>query len=335
MKISSRFDNLLDEAHELYLAGSYEEAINLIDTELISGVLTPDDAKLAGAYYIMGCCRLETEDYPSAADAFAASVLLDGGSAQLYRDYGIALANCGESEHAEECLKQARALGLDDISLLLLEGELSLAKGDYSSAAEELRLCLEKSPEGMTAVRAGMKLDAALANQGESASGYSERCELLTGLAHRLEGAYRLPVLERLAQVAIDAGVFTGNQSYTERAVEALDEIIGANYATLTDYLSKGVCLQSLKRFDEARECLLSAAEKYPDSYEIYKRLAFMEIEYQASLSADARDYRTFDGYAKTCRELYDAKTRTEQDIEMDYLDHVRGEVVDKGWLDA
>ncbi len=334
MKLTSRFDSLLEEADRLYLSGSYQEAIELVDSELISGVLTPDDSQLAGAYYIKGCCRLETGDYSSAAEAFAMSILLDGDSAQVFRDYGIALANCGEIDRAEECLKQARALGLDDISLLLLEGELDLAKGDFTAAAEELRLCLDKAPEGMTAVRAGIKLDEAMAAQGESAQSYSERCELLSALADRLDGAYRLPVLERLAQTAIDGGAFTGDQSYTERAVKALDEVIAANYATLTDHLSRAVCLQSLKRFDEAREGLLTAAVKYPDSYEIYKRLAFMEIEYQASLSAGERDYQVFDGYFKACRELYDAKTRTEQDIEMDYLDRVRKEVLDKGWLD-
>ena len=69
--------------------------------------------------------------------------------------------------------------------------------------------------------------------------------------------------------------------------------------------------------------------------YLIYKRLAFLEMDIQASLKVEERDYTIFQQYFITCDELYQASgTTSEMDMEMQYLYQIYDEVVVKGWLE-
>ena len=116
--------------------------------------------------------------------------------------------------------------------------------------------------------------------------------------------------------------------------MKALDEIITSGYGTLVEWLDKAVFLQSLGRYEEAESCLLEADKLYNDNYLIYKRLAFLEIDCQASLDTKQRDYRDFETYFNKCDELYSKSgTKSEIDMEMEYLYQVYDEVVVKGWL--
>ncbi|MBQ8509987.1 MAG: protein kinase [Clostridia bacterium] len=329
-----RAEEAVAEASALYAGGSYDEALEYLDENVYAFPFKPADTVLSDAYYIGGNCWLSREDYDHAVEYFMQAIVLDSSRPIYYRDYGIALVRRGELDRASECLLQAQAKGLSTDSLLLLQGEINAASGNVEEAMDELAECIEISDDDMVSIRAAMKLDELVRdNSIEDYQTYDTRISILSPLAEEIESADCLPLLSRLAQVYIDYHEFSGDTKYMTYAVDVLNRIIGEGYGTLTEWLNKAVCLQSLKHYDSARDCLLEAAGKYPGSYLIYKRLAFLEIERQYELDADSRDYSDFKNYYDTCMSLFQSGGNTVQDMEIDYLERVYDEVVDKGWL--
>lgn len=323
----------LNVASEYYNQGQYEEAIAYLEDNILNNALYQESAQISQGYYLAGSCYLEAEMYTEAIGEYRKAILLDSSIPEYYRDYGIALARSGNLEQARECLIQANAKGLGNDSILLLQGEIAGLEKDYEKAVAYLEECLNTSQDDYVKLSAGLKLDEILSESyGEAA--YPDRIAVLEGLRNSVGADKKLLLLERMVQVYGDYGQLTGEAGYTEAAVEALDEIITSGFGTLVEWLDKAVFLQSLGKYEEAENCLLEADKLYTDNYLVYKRLAFLEMDCQASLDTKQRDYHDFENYFKKCDELYQKSgTKSEIDMEMEYLYQVYDEVVVKGWL--
>ena len=86
----------------------------------------------------------------------------------------------------------------------------------------------------------------------------------------------------------------------------------------------------NLQRFDEAEAMLLSMVERYPERYEVYKRLAYLEADRQQVKENADRDDQKMLGYYEQAVERYTGK---EQDAEMEMLEVMMQEIRDGGWL--
>ena len=339
MKLVTHSNEVVDEAYSLYELGDYTSAVELLEGDIIEYSWLYDSRSVADAYYIIGSCRLSEKDYAGAVEAFRNAIFTDSATSDYYRDYGIALALSGETDRASEALLQAEALGLADDSMLLLSGEINAARGDFEAAIADFINCLSASDDRMILVRAGIRLDELLSElQDASRANYDYRIGLMRDLYERVmtgdkPDATELMLVERLAQLYIDAAEFTGDGSYDESAIELYDIIIDSGYASLTEHIGKAVCLQRLGRYDEARELLLDTAESYPDEYEIYKRLAFLEVDYQYTLDIESRSYVKFAEYYEICMSLYERLGNPGQDAEIAILEATYKDAVDKGWI--
>lgn len=339
MKLVTHSNEVVDEAYALYESGDYTSAVELLEGDIIEYSWLYDSRSVADAYYIIGSCRLSEKDYAGAVEAFRNAIFTDSATSDYYRDYGIALALSGDADRASEALLQAEALGLADDSMLLLSGEINAAKGDFEAAIADFMSCLAKSDDRMILVRAGIRLDELLYElQETSRANYDYRIGLMLDLYKRVAtddkpDATELMLVERLAQLYIDAAEFTGDAEYDESAIELYDIIIDSGYASLTEHIGKAVCLQRLGRYDEARELLLDTAESYPDEYEIYKRLAFLEVDYQYTLDIESRSYVKFAEYYEICMSLYERLGNPGQDAEIPILEATYKDAVDKGWI--
>ena len=327
-------DERLKSANQYYNQRQYEEAIIYLEDNVFENKLYQESPKISQGYYLSGSCYLEQEQYEEAIVEYRKAILLDSSQPDYYRDYGIALARGGELEQARECLAQASAKGLQDDSILLLRGEIASLESDYASAVTYLQECLNSSSDDYVKLAAGLKLDEVLEFEyGEEA--FPDRIVLLETLHGDIAEDKKLMVLERMVQVYNDYGQLTKDAKYTEAALNAIEEIISSGYGTLVEWLDKAVFLQSLGRYEEAESCLLEADELYPQNYLIYKRLAFLEIDIQASREASLRDYHDFEEYYIKCDELYKFNgSMGEVDMEMKYLYQVYDEIVVKGWLE-
>ena len=339
MKLVTHSNEVVDEAYSLYESGDYTSAVELLEGDIIEYSWLYDSRSIADAYYIIGSCRLSEKDYVGAVEAFRNAIFTDSATSDYYRDYGIALALSGDVDRASEALLQAEALGLADDSMLLLSGEINAARGDFEAAIADFINCLSASDDRMILVRAGIRLDELLSElQDASRANYDYRIGLMRDLYDRVTtgtkpDATELMLDERLAQLYIDAAEFTGDGSYDESAIELYDIIIDSGYASLTEHIGKAVCLQRLGRYDEARELLLDTAESYPDEYEIYKRLAFLEVDYQYTLDIESRSYVKFAEYYEICMSLYERLGNPGQDAEIAILEATYKDAVDKGWI--
>ena len=339
MKLVTHSNEVVDEAYSLYESGDYTSAVELLEGDIIEYSWLYDSRSIADAYYIIGSCRLSEKDYAGAVEAFRSAIFTDSATSDYYRDYGIALALSGDTDRASEALLQAEALGLADDSMLLLSGEINAARGDFEAAIADFINCLSASDDRMILVRAGIRLDELLSElQDASRANYDYRIGLMRDLYDRVmtgdkPDATELMLVERLAQLYIDAAEFTGDAEYDESAIELYDTIIDSGYASLTEHIGKAVCLQRLGRYDEARELLLDTAESYPDEYEIYKRLAFLEVDYQYTLDIESRSYVKFAEYYEICMSLYERLGNPGQDAEIAILEATYKDAVNKGWI--
>ena len=339
MKLVTHSNEVVDEAYSLYESGDYTSAVELLEGDILEYSWLYDSRSVADAYYIIGSCRLSEKDYAGAVEAFRSAIFTDSATSDYYRDYGIALALSGDADRASEALLQAEALGLSDDSMLLLSGEINAARGDFEAAIADFINCLSASDDRMILVRAGIRLDELLSKlQDASRANYDYRIGLMRDLYDRVTtgtkpDATELMLVERLAQLYIDAAEFTGDAEYDESAIELYDIIIDSGYASLTEHIGKAVCLQRLGRYDEARELLLDTAESYPDEYEIYKRLAFLEVDYQYTLDIESRSYVKFAEYYEICMSLYERLGNPGQDAEIAILEATYKDAVDKGWI--
>lgn len=339
MKLVTHSNEVVDEAYSLYESGDYTSAVELLEGDILEYSWLYDSRSVADAYYIIGSCLLSEKDYVGAVEAFRNAIFTDSATSDYYRDYGIALALSGDADRASEALLQAEALGLADDSMLLLSGEINAARGDFEAAIADFINCLSASDDRMILVRAGIRLDELLSElQDASRANYDYRIGLMRDLYDRVTtgtkpDATELMLDERLAQLYIDAAEFTGDGSYDESAIELYDIIIDSGYASLTEHIGKAVCLQRLGRYDEARELLLDTAESYPDEYEIYKRLAFLEVDYQYTLDIESRSYVKFAEYYEICMSLYERLGNPGQDAEIAILEATYKDAVDKGWI--
>ena len=86
-----------------------------------------------------GNAYLEVEDYGDAVQTLQRALEAYSQNSLYYRDYAIALAKTGNTEEAEQKLKQATEMGLGETSVYMVQGEIAAAKGEYETAEEYLQ----------------------------------------------------------------------------------------------------------------------------------------------------------------------------------------------------
>ncbi len=325
MRVEAELTERLSTGQEYYISGQYEDGISYLEENVLENRLYRKSGQLSQGYYLEAVCQLELGAYQEAVNGFQKAIFLDNTRPEYYRDYGIALARSGDLAQARESLLQAKARNMKDSSLELLEGEIAALEGDNQAARAALEDCLMQSGDPDILVRACLKLDEVIKGEGGDGA-YPERIRLLEGIRGKLPQEKSLLLLERLAQVYGDYGQEDGGSFYTEKAVETLEDIIDMGYGTLVEWLDCAVYLQSLGEYAEAEACLMKADALYPENYLIYKRLAFLMLEWP--------DYDKFDRYFQLGSRFYETDPNHGQDMEMEYLYQVYEEVVVNGWLE-
>ncbi len=332
MKLDEYAAGKITESYALYNSGEYEKAAALINS-LSELPFEPSNVRMADAYYISGSCYLELGELDDAIVNLGTSLMYDSTRPATIRDYGIALARAGRVSEASRCLYQARARGIGDESLLLLEGELAASEGDSDKAIESLVECLAASSSDTVKVRAALRLDTVY---GEDNRTPSERLDALDVVAKTIpeKSIGFAQLCERQAQICVDAAEESGSESeaYIVRAVGLFEKIIDSGFSTLTERLDLAISLQRLGEYEKAGEVLLKTADIY-QSYLVYKRLAFLELDRQLTLPNESRSYKLFGEYYDKCKKMYQESTENGSDMEMDYLDMSYAEAVEKGWM--
>lgn len=322
------------EVYLLYLCGNYEECIEAGESYIntVPFLLTTEaDKELFGnIYYIVGNAYFETKDYPNAKYLFENALEYNKGNGLYYIDYAITLAKMGQIEEAEEQLEDGIEFGIAQDSVYMAQGEIAHVKGQYEDAAEYLNQTIASTSDMQMKKRAILLCVDVYKTIGNEA--VNREIALLEQYISQFEGNGNLVMTEYLADAYARKAQTdeTKAEECYQKALNLFQTIYDSGYVTYRLQQNMAILYENMKQFEEAEKLLLTMAEEYPERYEVYKRLAYLEADKQQMKENIDRDYKQMLVYYEKAKEKYSGE---EPDMEMDMLDNMMQELMDGGWF--
>lgn len=330
----TRIEAYEEEIHMLYLQGDYEECIrqgeNYLNTIPFDIQSSEDEERYANIYYIMGNACYETGDYFNARKFLEYALQYYTGIGLFYRDYAITLAKLGQTDEAQVQLKKGIALGITQDSIYMAEGEIVHVKGQYEEVAGCLEQAISLTDDRYMKKRAILLCSDVYRSIGDETS--DKEIALLERNLAQLEGGDKMMLEERLAGAYVRKAQTDAARAdiYYEKALVMFQSVYDSGYITYQLRQNIAILYENMDRFDEAEDTLLQMAEDYPERYEVYTRLAYLEADRQQMKENADRDYLQMYEYYETAKELYE---RQVQNVEMDMLNVMIQELKNGGWL--
>ncbi len=329
----SRTEAYEEEVHMLYLQNDYEECIRqgefYINTVPFGQDTESERERFANLCYLVGNAYYETEDYSNAGKYMAQALQLYDGNGLYYRDYAIALAKLGRVEEAGAQLEKGIALGITEDSICMAQGEIAHVQGQYTEAVDCLNRTISLTDDRSLKKRAILLLTDVYRDMGDDT--VDDEIALLEQYVGQFDQVDALAMTEYLADAYTRKaqGSAADADACYEKALALFEQVRDGGYVTYQLQQNIAILYEDLGRFDEAEQTLLDMAKDYPERYETYKRLAFLDADRQQTLENADRNYqKTFEYYGKA-KELYDDEA---QDMEMQMLDNMIQELKDGGW---
>ncbi len=330
----TRIEAYEEEIHLLYLQGDYEECIRQGETYLntvpFDLALAEDQERYANIYYLLGNACYELEDYSNARKFLEYALQHYTQNGLYYRDYAITLAKLGQIEEAQEQLDKGIALGITQDSIYMADGEIAHVKGQYEEAADYLEQAVSLTDDKSMKQRALLLCSDVYRSMGEATA--DREIALLEQNLDEFDGGDRMALEEKLAGAYVRKAQADGKQAdiYYEKALSMFQSVYESGYVTFQLRQNIAILYETMDRFDEAEDILVQMTEDYPDRYEVYMRLAYLEADRQQMKENVERDYLRMYEYYEKAKEKYEGK---EQNAEMDMLDVMIQDLRDGGWL--
>lgn len=330
----TRIDVYEEEVHLLFLSGKYKECIstgeNYINTMPFLVELEEDEEQFGNIYYLVGNAYFEMQDYANAAHFFESALEHYTGNGLYYRDYAISLAKMGQTERAENALEKGVESGLAQDSIYMAKGEIAHVKGQYEIAEEYLRQTIAITEDVQMKRRAIFLCTDVYRTIGDET--VDDEIALLEQYISQFEGNGNLVMTEYLAEAYTRKANINEDQTQVcyEKALGLFLSVYEKGYVTYQLQENIAILYEYMGRFKDAEEMLMMMAEDYPERYEIYKRLAFLEADIQQMNANEDRDYKQMQMYYERAKEKYFVE---EQDMEMEILEKMMQELRDGGWL--
>lgn len=278
-----------------------------------------DRETLGDILYIMGNAYYELDDYNNALKSFELALDYNTGNSAYYCDYGIVLAKTGNLAKADQILADSEQLGLAKDSVYLLQGEIAYAGGQMDEAVELLKRAANVTDSQKMKIRAVLLCAKAYEGLGETS--LDAETAFLEEWNSRL-GDMQLE--EKLADLY-------ARQEQDEKALEIFQDMKAKGYATYQNSENMAILYQRMDQPEEARTLLLQMGEDYPERYEAWKRLAYLEADIQQHKENKKRDYSQMKAYYDKAVELYQKQEHS--DGEMQQLEAMMKELQDGKWF--
>lgn len=327
-----RLDAYYEKAHYLYVMKGTEETEVFIDKVIEIPVVENQEIR-SNLYFLYADCYFRREEYGAAEFYYRKSIELFSANPEVYRDYAITLTYLGKTEEAEAVLKKAKAIGLAEADIYMVQGELTRSSGRYEEAIECFRTVLEETKDDYMKQRAYVMLSKTYGAIGTTEALLSD-VESLKMAVQDLELGSRVLVYERLVQDYITLGEKEKKDSYYEGAIEALEEIVSMNWATNQTYSNAIILNQRMGKLDAATEWAEKMLQKYPEHYMTYVRLCYLEVEKQSEKVNEDRDYTSFAAYYEKAKECYKKQmSGNVTNSEMLQLEETYKEIEEGNWF--
>lgn len=327
----SALESYYQKAYTLYQQREYEECISFIDYDILSNEkIDKTQHKMAEVYYLKADSHFQLEEYDESVDAY--EQLMDIGTLECehYRDYAIALAYEGSSKKAEDVLEEAIDYGLKEDSIFYAKAEIEKSVSRLDDALIDFKECIKITDSDELKARAYVLCSKIY----EEKNSREHERDILIEAENEVPKEYQMLILERLIQVDIDLAEIKEHDWYREEAIEKLHKVIEQGWDTYETYDNIVILHEKLGNIEEAQETVYKMLDLFGEDYNIYKRLAFLEIDKQEQLSNRNRDYSEFEEYYDRALEMYyDQLKDNDTDMEMELLENVYNQVRLGGWL--
>lgn len=330
----ARIEAYEEEVRLLYVSGNYEECIklgeNYINTQPFLMESDEDGQSFGNLYFLVGNAYFELEDYPDAGNLFMNALEYNAENGLYYRDYAITLAKLGQADEAQAQLDKGISLGLGQDSIYMAQGEIARVRGQYEDAIGYLQQTIDTTADQQMKKRAVLLSRDVYRTIGNEA--IDQEIALLEQYREQYESGGDLVMAEYLAEAYARKARADEAQadSYNEKALALFQNIYDSGRVTYQLQQNMAILYEDMERFDEAEALLLQMAESYPERYEVYKRLAYLEADRQQSKDNEDRDYSRMREYYEKAKEKYDGQP---DDMEMQMLDSMMQELRDGGWF--
>lgn len=329
--LPSSLESYYQNACALYEQEAYQDCISFIEYDVEQNekidLMQP---RMADIYYLEAESHMELENYENAVRTFDKLFQVGGFEEEYYRDYAIALAYNGESEKAQDALDEAVELGLTEDSVYYARGEIDRSLGELERAESDFQSCINISEDPEIKARAYVTLGDIYEEQGRD----QDQRDILAEGHENLPVENQMILLQRLIQADMDLAERTGNSTYAAEAAALLQQVIEQGWDTYDTYDNLVVLHERMGNYQEAKNYLDQMVKKFGEDYNIYKRLAFLEIDYQETKSNAQRNYQTFAEYYQKAEKMYQEQLKNnDTDEEMQLLQNVYQQVAAGGWL--
>lgn len=322
------------EVQTLFESGLYEQCaetgLSYINAGCFDVITEADRTMLGDICYLVGNAYYEMQEYENAKQLFETGLTYNTGNAMYYRDYAITLAKQGAVDKAKEQIAICEKMGMAGDSLYLVKGEIYSVEGSYAEAVE----CFEKAMQMTTdaAIRKrslSLEVDC-LKKMGDDMIDYE--ITLLEKYEKQEDSSSAYVIKNYLADAYMRKAHTDDSikEEYYKKALTIFCAIYESGYVTYQLQENIAILYENIMEFDKAEDFLLQMASDYPNRYEPYKRLAYLEADRQQNKENGKRDYQKMKEYYEAAVERY---TEDVQDQEMHMLDQMMQELADGGWF--
>lgn len=324
-----RLDAYSQQAFSLYEQGKYDACVRFIEESIFSDPKLMDESMASqNVRYLLADSLYRQEKYEESVQAFKDLFDHDELQPAFYRDYAVALGRNGNLLQAQDILEEAALKGLDDASLQYAQAEVEYASGNVKTALELMKDVLPDLTDNSVKMHAYFALGDWYQEEGE----LEEAQKLLKDACSVLLLSLQPALLEERLQCDLDLGGREDEYSnyYRSDALETIEQIVDNNWDNFNTHDTKVIVLHKMNNLPAAAEELDWMESNYDPSYVTHKRRAFLEVDRQALLPNEARDYTEFARQYDLARQYYDA---SKPDEEMNLLERTYQDVEEGGWL--
>lgn len=326
-RVPERIDAYESELLRIYESGDYEKCVdygrNIVNSPQYYIQNNVDQQKLGNILYIMGNAYYELEDYNNAHNCLNMAITYNSENSAYYCDLGIVLAKTGNMDKAMEILEQAAALGLAQESIYMIQGEIAYADNRSEEAIKLFKKAFQIIESDNLKRRCVMLCIKAYEQMGDSC--LDDEISFLESVRNTVEMHNNMQLTEKLAEAYAKSGAY-------ERALQTFSELKTQGYLSYQLMRNMAVLYQQTDQVKQAKEVLIEMEAQYPDRYETYKRLAFLEADIQQKKPNDDRNYNQMKEYYEKAQQLYQGQN--DFDGEMQQLENMIHELAAGNWFD-
>lgn len=331
--LNKSVDPYYEEVYLYYSKGEYQTARELGEEYLLTQPFyiesDYDRAKFADIYYLVANSHYELGHYSESVRFFEEALKVNNTNPGIYRDYAIALAKCGMLTESASVLDEAASSGLSDDSIELVKGEIYYESGELSDAISSFKRVIDATSDASVKRRAVLMLTDCYQEVG--GDGIDEAVELLNSVLGGVDRGSRMVISDRLADIYSRKATLDPDnaEEYYKKAISIFEDLKSSGYATFLVNENIGILYENMGDISKAEEVFEQMLNEFSGRYEVYMRLAYLEIDRQQELDVADRDYHRFKEYYDEASKIYDSNI---QDVEMIMLGQLLDDIKSGGW---